>query len=35
MASVVGLAVFVVVLLIHTLLAAVTTRFFRLRLKTQ
>ena len=35
MVSVVGLVAFGVVLLIHTLLAAVTTRFFRLRLQTQ
>ena len=35
MASLVGVVLFVVVLLLHTLLAAVTTRFFRLRLKTQ
>ena len=35
MASVVGVVLFVVVLLLHTLLAAITTRFFRLRLKTQ
>jgi len=35
MVSVIGLVLLVVVLLIHTLLAAVTTRFFRLRLKTQ
>jgi hypothetical protein len=35
MVSVVGLVAFGVVLLVHTLLAAVTTRFFRLRLETQ
>jgi hypothetical protein len=35
MVSVVGLALFGAVLLIHTLIAAVLTRFFRLRLKTQ
>ena len=35
MVSVVGLIAFGVVLVVHTLLAAVLTRFFRLRLKTQ
>jgi hypothetical protein len=35
MVSVVGLIAFGVVLVVHTLLAAVMTRFFRLRLKTQ
>ncbi|MFB6250218.1 MAG: hypothetical protein ABEI27_00780 [Halobellus sp.] len=35
MVSVIGLVLFGVVLVIHTLLAAVLTRFFRLRLKTQ
>ncbi|MFA1612400.1 hypothetical protein [Halobellus rubicundus] len=35
MVSVVGLVLFGAVLVIHTLLAAVLTRFFRLRLKTQ
>ena len=35
MVSVVGLVAFGAVLVVHTLLAAVLTRFFRLRLKTQ
>ena len=35
MVSVIGLVAFGVVLVVHTLLAAVLTRFFRLRLKTQ
>jgi len=35
MVSVVGLVLFAAVLLVHTLIAAVLTRFFRLRLKTQ
>ncbi|ELZ96940.1 hypothetical protein C440_04163 [Haloferax mucosum ATCC BAA-1512] len=35
MVSVVNLALMGVVILLHTLLAAVMTRFFRLRLKTQ
>jgi len=35
MVSVVGLLVFGAVLVVHTLIAAVLTRFFRLRLKTQ
>ncbi|MGM0590890.1 MAG: hypothetical protein ACQETI_04540 [Halobacteriota archaeon] len=35
MVSVVNLVLFVVVLGIHTLVAAVMTRFFRLRLETQ
>jgi hypothetical protein len=35
MASVLGLVLFGAVLVAHTLLAAVLTRFFRLRLKTQ
>ncbi|ELZ82736.1 hypothetical protein C453_16663 [Haloferax elongans ATCC BAA-1513] len=35
MVSVVNLALMGVVLLLHTLIAAVMTRFFRLRLKTQ
>ncbi|MDQ2054780.1 MULTISPECIES: hypothetical protein [Halobellus] len=35
MVSVVGLVLFGAVLVVHTLLAAVLTRFFRLRLNTQ
>jgi hypothetical protein len=35
MVSVVGLVAFGAVLVVHTLIAAVLTRFFRLRLKTQ
>ncbi|RLM57049.1 hypothetical protein DVK02_04420 [Halobellus sp. Atlit-31R] len=35
MVSVVGLVLFGAVLVVHTLLAAVLTRFFRLRLQTQ
>ncbi|MFD1685654.1 hypothetical protein [Halobellus litoreus] len=35
MVSVVGLVLFGAVLVVHTLFAAVLTRFFRLRLKTQ
>jgi len=35
MVSIIGLALFGVVLVGHTLLAAVLTRFFRLRLETQ
>lgn len=35
MATVVELVLFGVVLAVHTLLAAVATRFFRLRMKTQ
>ncbi|ERG95436.1 hypothetical protein [Haloquadratum walsbyi] len=35
MASAVGIVLFVAVLIIHTLVAAVITRFFRIRLKTQ
>lgn len=35
MVSVINLVLFGVVLVIHTLIAAVMTRFFRIRLKTQ
>jgi hypothetical protein len=35
MVSVVNLVLFGVVLVVHTLIAAVMTRFFRIRLKTQ
>jgi hypothetical protein len=35
MATLVELVLFGVVLAVHTLLAAVTTRFFRIRMKTQ
>ncbi|ADQ66245.1 hypothetical protein GL213_03200 [Halogeometricum borinquense] len=35
MASVLNLVLFGVVLVVHTLIAAVMTRFFRIRLKTQ
>ncbi|SFR51755.1 hypothetical protein [Halogeometricum limi] len=35
MVSVLNLALFGVVLVVHTLVAAVLTRFFRIRLKTQ
>ncbi|ERG93280.1 MAG: hypothetical protein J07HQW1_03341 [Haloquadratum walsbyi J07HQW1] len=35
MVSVVGVILFIAVLIIHTLVAAVLTRYFRIRLKTQ